>query len=70
LIGRVRKRDQRLLVEFRLWNVVDGHQVLGQQYYAAGSEEDLQRIPHIMADEIVKRLTGGSGASKGAEDRN
>jgi Tol biopolymer transport system component len=68
--GRVRKRDQRLLVEFRLWNVVNGHQVLGQQYYVAGSEEDLQRVPHVTAEEILKLLTGGSGASKGAEDHN
>jgi TolB protein len=68
VMGRVKKHDQRLLVRFQLWNVVEGKQVLGQQY-VVGSE-DMQRVPHVMADEIFKQLTRESGASDGAADRN
>jgi TolB protein len=62
------KPSHRLLVEFRLWNVVKGENVLGQMY-VVGSE-DLQRVPHLIAEEIFKRLTGEDGPSEGAEDRN
>jgi Tol biopolymer transport system component len=55
VIGRVKKQDQRLLVRFQLWNVAEGKQVLGQQY-VVGSE-DPQRVPHVIAEEIVKQLT-------------
>ena len=65
VIGRVKKQDHRLLVEFHLWNVVKGKQVLGQQY-VAGSE-DMQRVPHVIAEEILKQLTGESSPSA---DRN
>jgi TolB protein len=68
VIGRVKKKDQRLLVRFQLWNVLEGKQVLGQQY-VVGSE-DPQRVPHVIAEEIFKQLTGESGPSDGARDRN
>ena len=68
VVGRVKKRDNRLLVEFRLWNVVNGKQVLGQQY-VVGSE-DMPRVPHVIAEQIFKQLTGESGPSDGAADRN
>jgi TolB protein len=55
VIGRVKKQDQRLLVRFQLWNVVEGKQVLGQQYVA--ESEDMQRVPHLIAEEIFKQLT-------------
>jgi TolB-like protein len=57
--GRVKKLDHRLLAEFRLWNVVKGQQVLGQQY-VFGSE-DTQRVQHVIAGEIFKQLIGESG---------
>jgi TolB protein len=66
--GRIKKQDHRLLVEFQLWNVIKGQQVLGQQY-VLGSE-DMQRVPHLIAAEIFKQLTGESGPSDGAADRN
>ena len=68
VMGRVKKQDQSLLVRFQLWNVVKGEQVLGQQY-VVGSE-DMQRVPHVIAEEISKQLTGESGAFGGAADRN
>jgi TolB protein len=68
VMGRVKKQDQRLLVRFQLWNVVEGKHVLGQQY-VVGSE-DPQRVPHVIAEQIFKQLTGESGPSDGAADRN
>ncbi len=68
VIGRLKKQDHRLLVRFQLWNVVKGKQVLGQQY-VVGSD-DMQRVPHVIAEEIFKQLTGESGPSDGAADRN
>jgi Tol biopolymer transport system component len=63
------KTDHRLLlVEFRLWNVVKGKPDLGQQY-VVGSE-GLQRVPHLIAEEILKQLTREYGPSEGAKDRN
>jgi len=62
------KTNHRLLVEFRLWNVVKGKQDLGQQYVVAS--EDLQRVPHLIAEEILKQLTRKYGSSEGAKDRN
>ena len=55
VIGHIKKQDDRLLVRFQLWNVVEGKQILGQQY-VVGSE-DPQRVPNVIAEEIVKRLT-------------
>ena len=55
VMGRVKKQDHRLLVRFQLWNVVKGEQVLGQQYLA--ESEDMQRVPHVIAEEIFKQLT-------------
>ena len=68
VIGRLKKQDHRLLVRFQLWNVVKGKQGLGQQY-VVGSD-DMQRVPHVIAEEIFKQLTGESGPSDGAADRN
>jgi TolB protein len=69
VIGRATKQEQRLLVRFQLWNVVKGQQFLGQQYVLR-SEDDMQRIPHLMAEQIFKKLTGESGPSDGAANRN
>jgi TolB protein len=55
VMGRVKQQDHRLLVRFQLWNVVEGKQVLGQQYVVG--LEDPQRVPHVIAEEIIKQLT-------------
>jgi len=57
---------RRPLVEIRLWNVVKGTHVLGTQYI--GRSADLQRIPHLVAAEIVKQLTGAADPSDAASD--
>jgi len=68
VVGRVKNKDQRLLVRVQLWDVAEGKQVLGQQYIVGS--EDPQRVAHVIADEIVKQLTGESRPSDGARDRN
>jgi TolB protein len=68
VIGRLKTQDQHRLVRFQLWNVVKGEQVLGQQYVV--ESDDMPRVPHVIAAEIIKRLTGESGPSDGAVNRN
>ena len=48
--------DQRVKMEFRLWDVASGHQLIGAQYML--QPEDWQRVAHVIAADIVKRLIG------------
>ena len=59
--GRVSKEgDGRLKAQFRLWDVVQGQQVIGQQYFSDPGNS--RRVAHIIADAIFKALTGEDGA--------
>ena len=56
VVGRTgRTGDGRIRAEFRLWDVVLGKQLTGQQL--ATSAQSWRRIAHIVADQVWEKLT-------------
>ncbi len=54
-----RQSDGRLKAEFRLWDVLAGQQLAGQQYFT--TPDNWRRIGHIISDAIYQQLTGNGG---------
>lgn len=58
--GKVeRAQDGHLRVEFRLWDVFQEQQLIGQAFNA--SPQGWRRIAHMIADSVYKRITGEDG---------
>ncbi len=58
--GRVQLvQDGRLRVEFRLWDVFAGRQMVGRAFFTVPN--NWRRVAHIIADSIYNRVTGENG---------
>jgi TolB protein len=58
--GRVsRDPSGRLKAEFRLWDVLSGQQVAGQQYFT--DPNNWRRVGHIISDAVYTKVTGVGG---------
>jgi TolB protein len=58
--GRVtRDPSGRLKAEFRLWDLVAGQQIAGQQYFT--DPNNWRRVGHIVSDAVYTKITGVGG---------
>ncbi|HWA31134.1 MAG TPA: Tol-Pal system beta propeller repeat protein TolB [Rhizomicrobium sp.] len=58
--GQVQQQpDGRLRLDFRLWDVEGGSQMVGLQYYT--TPDNWRRIAHMVSDAIYQRITGEKG---------
>ena len=57
--GGVLLRDDRLQVDFRLWDVFTGKHMVGKRY--SGIAAGWRRIAHKIADSVYERVTGERG---------
>jgi TolB protein len=57
--GKISKKDEKISVEFRLYDVFTQKQLLGTKYET--SEKNWRRVAHIISDTVFERITGEGG---------
>ena len=59
ITGKVLKRDNKISVEFRLYDVFSQKELIAKKYET--SEKNWRRVSHIISDAVFSRITGDSG---------
>ncbi len=59
ITGKVKVTDEKLRVEFRLWDVVAAKEMVALAF--STTPENWRRVAHIISDKIYQRLTGEEG---------
>ena len=59
ITGKVTLVDERLRVEFRLWDVLAGKEIMALAFTTVPS--NWRRVGHIITDKVYERLTGEKG---------
>ncbi len=57
--GRISRDGGRLKAEFRLWDILTGQQIDGQQYFT--DPNNARRVGHIISDAVYSKVTGIGG---------
>ena len=58
ITGKIIYENEKLRVEFRLWDVLAGKEILALALLAPNN---WRRVGHIITDKVYKRLTGEEG---------
>jgi TolB protein len=59
ITGKVTYQDQKLRVEFRLWDVLAAKEIMALAFTTV--PENWRRVGHIITDKVYERLTGEKG---------
>ena len=59
ITGKVNLQDNKLRVEFRLWDVLAGKEMLALAFTTV--PKNWRRVGHIISDKVYERLTGEKG---------
>ena len=59
ITGKVTHDDGKLRVEFRLWDVLAGKEILALAFTTVPN--NWRRVGHIITDKVYERLTGEKG---------